>query len=291
MQGKIIEVGGHRAEAFAAEHYGAFHRFDNFRLDPRCDPPRTIQIFLPGSYDSGDTLPVVYMNDGHTAFYNSPMSGQSLSVHKTIDDLHRKGEAEPVIVVGVHPVDRGHEYLHVIEFDSPFKRKGGGLGDYAKYLVRLKNFVDAHYATMRQPEFTAISGSSHGGLAAFYTACVHSAAFGIGGCMSSSFWAGGVFNIRECYLAGILRERLQLDRSKGPKLWIDWGAKRSGGFHNFAIEAQSAKWSKEVVKLLREDYGFILNHDLFAYEDPLGGHQEISWEWRFRLFMKQFYGK
>ncbi len=270
---------------------GYFHTYDALVIDPTLDPPRKIHIFLPRDYDSSQwAYPVVYMNDGNTAFWPDGLSNDSWQVPITLQKLYEQDKISPVIIVAVHSLNRSYEYLHVEEFSSLFKKEGGGLADYAKYLVRLKQFIDSSYRTLQAREYTTIVGSSHGGLAAFYTGCIHGAHFGNVGALSPSFWVGGVFNLRQTPLISIVHPYLSPDNPHRPRIWIDWGCQHQGGFHNFFIESQAAHWGDEMIKLLQEDYHYRYNKNLFSYADPLGGHDERAWGYRFGLILEKYYG-
>lgn len=269
---------------------GYFHTYDALIVDQELDQPRKIHVFLPHGYDYGNcAYPVVYVNDGNTTFWANGLSPYSWQVPDTLKELYEKRKIIPVIIVAIHPLNRSHEYLHVKEFSAPFKKEGGGLAEYSNYLVRLKHFIDRSYNTLREREFTTVIGSSHGGLAAFYTGCVHGELFGNVGALSPSFWVGGVFNLRQTPLISSLNSCLSPDNLNRPKIWIDWGLKHFGGFHNFFVESQAARWGKEMVRLLQKDYGYKLNSDLFYYADPLGEHDERAWAYRFGLILENYY--
>lgn len=270
---------------------GYFHTYDSLVVDQNFDPPRKVHVFLPREYDPEHcAYPVVYMNDGNTAFWPNGLSPYSWQVPRTLEKLYEKKKITPVIIVAVHPLNRSHEYLHVKEFSAPFRKEGGGLAAYSNYLVRLKHFIDCSYGTLRERNFTTIIGSSHGGLAAFYTGCVHGEYFGNVGALSPSFWIGGVFNLRQTPLISLVSSFLSPENLNRPKIWIDWGLQHHGGFHNFFVESQAAKWAEEMVRLLQKDYRYKLNTDLFCYADPLGKHDERAWAYRFGLILERYYG-
>ncbi|MDG2990715.1 alpha/beta hydrolase [Candidatus Synechococcus calcipolaris G9] len=270
---------------------GFFHTYDGLQLDPAIDQPRKVHIFLPRDYETSDRpYPVIYMNDGQTAFWPEGLSAYSWDVRQTLADLYQLARISPVIIVAVHPLNRAHEYLHVKEYSTPLRKEGGGLPIYSDYMVRLKKFVDDHYRTLRDRRWTTVVGSSHGGLAAFYTGATHGHYFGNLAALSPSFWVGGVFNLRDTPLMSAVHHYLLPTNQDRPRIWIDWGLKRFGGFHNSLIEQQAAKWGKEMVRLLEMDYMYRKNKDLFVYKDKIGGHDERSWAYRFRLVLQTFYG-
>lgn len=323
---KLLTLNNHRAwEHDENDPSGYFHTYDNLALNSN-DQPRKVHVFLPRGYsDNNRHYPVVYMNDGNTTFWpNGDNSPYSWEVRKTLDQLYQKSDIRSVIVVAVHPLDRAYEYLHVKEIEDPSRllndpsrlfidpsrllndplklfnlldsslRKGGGLPEYSEYLVRVKAFVDSTYRTLSNSEDTTIIGSSHGGLAAFYTGCVHSEYFGNVGALSPSFWVGLIAppartSLQQSTLLTMLAPYLQQTNKHHPKIWIDWGLERSGGYHNSLIEAQAAEKSEEMIHLLVQEYGYTLEKDLFKYVDEIGGHNEQAWAYRFGLILKQYY--
>ena len=271
---------------------GYFHTYDALVLESDRDLPRKIHVFLPRDYGEHDRpYPVVYMNDGNITFWPDGLSPYSWEVPKTLEELYKNEIIQRVIIVAIHPLDRSHEYLHVKEFSGWLEKEGGGLSTYADYLVRLKHFIDRSYNTLRENKFTTIVGSSHGGLAAFYTGCIYGQYFGKVAALSPSFWAGGVFNLRDTPLIAAVDKYLRPDNINRPQIGIDWGCKLSGGFHNLFIEQLARLWSKKMVKLLQSDYDYVLNENLFKYADSIGGHDERAWAYRFSFILEQYYQK
>jgi predicted alpha/beta superfamily hydrolase len=262
--------------------------FDDFILEPEKDTPRRVEVIVPPAMTTDERRPVVYMNDGNNVFEKNGYGHPGWNVHLALSRFAETGELPPPIIVAVHPIDRSEEYLHVIEFAEGGRRKGRGITEYADYLVRLKSFIDASFPTLSDARSTTIAGSSHGGLAAFLTGTAHPSVFGNAGCMSSSFWAGGVFDIRDCELGRWVRKHVGPGHGLKPRLWIDWGSKRGFNFHNGFIEAQSARWSERLATMLQEDHGYVLNEDLFVWNDLDGGHDENSWSRRFPHMLRAF---
>jgi len=269
---------------------GFFHTYDALQIDK--EKPRKLHIFLPNDYESSsEVYPVLYFNDGNTTFWPGGLASKSWKVGETLSKLYEANAVRKVIVVAVHPVDRNYEYTH--QYWAPMYTYGG-LDEYANYLAKIvKGFVDQNYRTIPSPEESTIIGSSHGGLAAFYIANAHPEQFGRAVCMSPSFWVGldsslGFKPIESSKLIEALGETLK-DKKRRPQLWIDWGMKRDGGAHNFLIELLAAKKGKEMFNLLISTYDYKLNKDIFVFEDPIGGHDEDAWAYRFELVVKSFY--
>ena len=214
-----------------------------------------------------------------------------------VDQLYAAGAVPHVIVVAIVPLDREHEYTHT---DWEPGHACCGVEEYTGYVAdHVKAFIDASYHTQPGRGSTAIIGSSHGGLAAFYMALRRPDVFGKAGCLSSSFWAGldpvqgGTYSggpLSTSLLITDVKAGLQAPAGSRPRLWIDWGLVRTGGFQNSGIEAAATTRGKEMVALLPGAYGFGVNSELFSYEDPLGEHDEISWGRRFPLVMKALFG-
>ena len=141
---------------------------------------RRVEVLLPPDWKSGTKFPVIYMNDGDTAFRAEGISPHYWRVQHTLAFLYREEMIPHVIVVAVKPNNRWRDYLHGTEFCSLLAKDGGGLPEYMQYLTGLKDYIDRTFPTYPDRERTTIVGSSHGGLAAFWTAVTHGDYFGKG---------------------------------------------------------------------------------------------------------------
>ncbi len=281
---------------------GTFHTYDALSLG--CGA-RKVHVFLPRGYAEGqDRYPVLTLLDGNTSFWPGGEAHKSWDVAGVLDRL--EGRVRPLIVVAVHPLDRAHEYTHDDWLHG--QRPYGGLPQHARYLARaLKPFIDRHYRTIPDPQASAIVGSSHGGLAAFYVATGYPEVFGAAGAMSPSFWVG-LDSLIHPVVPGKLADsallaharRALADPARHPRLWIDWGMRRDGGFHNAVIEAKAARWGRAMADLLVQTYGYLPqvfsgetapdpSVDLWVYQDELGGHDEHAWSWRLELLLRAMF--
>lgn len=283
-----FELGGQRGWLHDEGHSaGFFHTYDLLRLPPG-GTPHKVHIFLPRGYEAGnERFPVVYMNDGQTAFFSH--EGKTWDVAGVLSKLRAEHAIDPLIVVAIHPFDRAWEYSHEEGFAG---ERFGGLRGYADFLAgTLKPWVDSHYRTRSEARSTAIVGSSRGGLAAFYTAAVHSAQFGFAGCLSPSFWVGVDTGSRAGNLqASSLLAQVASGLVRHPRFWIDWGLVRSGGFHNAWIEERATVRGREMRDLLVRDFGYRSGEDIFTTEDPAGEHNEESWRRRLPEVLVAFAG-
>lgn len=278
-----IELAGQRAwlhdEGWS---YGPVHTYDALSLAPG-DRPRRVHVLLPKEYSVGGLYPVVYANDGQTMLFAGGPGGKSWRAGEVLGELREAGKIEPVILVAVHPIDRGVEYTHAPWFPGqPY----GGLATYANYVAGpLKAFVERAYRVDPARERTMVLGGSHGGLAAFYTAMTAPESFGLVGALSPSFWVGlgrdggsMTGDLATSDLLKLARPVLE-NRALRPKLWVDWGERGDGGKPGAA----------RMVELLETEFGYVRGVDLFVVADPMGGHDEVAWSYRFRLLMQRFY--
>jgi hypothetical protein len=90
------------------------------------------------------------------------------------------------------------------------------------------------------------------------------------------------------------------DRSRRPRLWIDWGLRRDGGQHNEVVEALAAARGAEMVSLLEERFGARVvrigagdtpprDAEVIECIDAIGGHTEAAWRHRTELFLRAFF--
>eukprot|EP01119_Soliformovum_irregulare_P001641 TRINITY_DN11376_c0_g1_i1.p1 TRINITY_DN11376_c0_g1~~TRINITY_DN11376_c0_g1_i1.p1 ORF type:complete len:298 (-),score=49.01 TRINITY_DN11376_c0_g1_i1:68-961(-) len=271
----------HEDEDEEVRKIGYYHTYDDFSIPLVGTPPRKVHVFLPRFYESDQIrYPVIYMNDGNTSFWNGPL-GKSWRIQRVLAQLLREGLDLRVIIVAIEPRDREHEYTHVKWMPT---RTYGGLEEYSNILAyHVKPWFDTHYKTDLRSSKTVIMGSSHGGLAAFFTANRHPQSFGNAACLSSSFWVGllpssllsplASSNLIKC-LQDVLR-----DTNIRPRLYLDWGSVRSGGPHNLLIEKFAEDRGREMVDLLQKEYGYS-NEELKWVEDRDGEHTEESWNKR-----------
>lgn len=275
-------IGGQEAwshdDGFSA---GYVHTFD--ALDVGGSAPHKVHVLVPAGYGPCDAgYPVIYMNDGSTAFWPGGPGNKTWDVPGALAGLYAEGSIPRVIVVAIEPNDRDYEYSHTPgEPGAPCC----GAGEYTAYVAdHVKPFIDGAYRTKPGRESTFIAGSSRGGLASFYVATRRPDTFGGAVCMSSSFWFGLDAVFGGNYPGGPLATSAlvapvaaTLGGSPRPRFWIDWGLVRTGGFHNEVIEEAATVRGKEMVSLLQSTYGYTNGVDLFWEEDPMGEHDETSW--------------
>lgn len=273
----------------AGDPSGYFHTYDALQVGGPGDVAHKVHVFLPRGYGRcSGPYPVVYMNDGDTSFWPGGGGGKSWRVQDVLSTLYAGRRLRQVIVVAIVPVDRDVEYSHV---EVAPDRGCCGADRYVRYIAdAVRPFINASYRTRRDRDSTLIVGSSRGGLSAFYLATRRPDVFGQAICMSSSFWAGLDPVFGGSYPGGPLGaapivaqvQTTLHDRMRRPRLWIDWGLVRRGGAHNSVIEDAATRRGREMQGILTGTYGYVGGRDLFALEDPVGEHDELSWGRRLR---------
>ena len=279
---------------------GFFHTYNELRLPETS--PRKVHIFIPRDYEmSQEYYPVLYVNDGDTAFFKGGAYHKTWNMAKLLTRLYLSNQIRKVIVVAVCPNNRDYEYTHA----PVLNKEWGGLEDYARYLAcNLKPFVDNNYRTLSDGKYTVILGSSHGGLASFYTATKYPDQFQNLAALSPSFWVGldsimdaSLLNVSKSFFGSLEASALIFNAhntlsnpQKRLKIYLDWGLIRKGGEHNSFIEERATSRGKEMGEILVHKFGYKQGQNLFMVEDPYGEHTEESWSNRSENILKLFFG-
>ena len=126
------------------------------------------------------------MPDGQNLFDEATSFSGEWKADETLDEFFRNGKPE-AIVVGID--NGGEERLN--EY-SPWKNEkyGGGKGAlFAEFLAKtLKPYIDRTFRTLPERRYTAMVGSSMGGLITLYTGTRYPETFGKLGIFSPAFW-------------------------------------------------------------------------------------------------------
>jgi predicted alpha/beta superfamily hydrolase len=240
---------------------GDFHMYYGFR-SRFLEHERNVLVYLPPGYSENETkrYPVLYMNDGQNMFdgATSFVRGEDWGLDETADELIREKAIEPLIMVAVYNTgnERIDEYTPTVD---PKLKKGGRADLYCRLLVEeLKPLIDASYRTHVGPGYTAIGGSSLGGLVSIHLALKHPHVFGKVMAMSPSVW----------WDRAMIVERVRsLAIKPSTRIWLDIGTKEGVA-------------TTRNVRLLRDALtrkGWRANADLGYYEDKHGTHNELSW--------------
>jgi predicted alpha/beta superfamily hydrolase len=236
---------------------------------------RDVLVYLPPGYDAAKSkrYPVLYMNDGQNLFdgATSFIPGKEWRADEAAESLIAAGKVEPLIIVGVYNTkDRVDEYTPA----QDKKYKAGGKADlYGRMLVEeLKPFIDAHYRTRRDAEYTGLAGSSLGGLASLYLALKYPNVFGLVAVVSPSVWFADKQIVR--YVDG-------LPKKPQIRVWMDMGTKEG----RTAEEARESVNNARLLEasLMRQKWK--LRKDLMYFEAEGAEHNETAWAARMELIL------
>ena len=142
---------------------------------------RQCWVYLPPGYaTSARRYPVLYVNDGEYAF--DRLYG-GMRINRICEDLIRRVEIEPIIVVAIETA--GRRYLEYVPAEE---------GDLYLRTIRdtLKPEIDRRYRTLTDSRNTAMTGGSLGGLISVYAGFAYDSTFGkvAGFSPSYGWWPG-----------------------------------------------------------------------------------------------------
>ncbi len=230
--------------------------------------PRRVSVYLPPDYqlDAQRRFPVLYLQDGQNLFDpGTSFAGAAWQADQTAQRLILQKKIPSLIVVGID--NTGEERLD--EY-TPIRARGrGGKADaYGKMLSEeLKPFIDQHYRTMPQREFTGLGGSSLGGLLTLYLGLQRPDVFSRLAVISPSLWWGNGFILRE---VAALPQRLPL------RIWLDIGAREGRPY-----KAQTRLLQDLLLQKGWQQHRRTKQADFRYWEAPKADHNEAAWGARF----------
>ncbi|MEK5254345.1 alpha/beta hydrolase-fold protein [Paenibacillus sp. FSL F4-0125] len=233
---------------------------------------RRIFVYLPAGYETNsERYPVVYMHDGQNVFNTNTSSlGKEWRVEEIIDQLVADGTMEKVIVIGVASSDGSERGMEYVPFpDESIPSDGTSAEKFTQYFINtVIPYVDDAYRTIPDRDHRMIMGSSFGAIQALWMGYQHPETFSAIGALSPATW---VSNGR------ILDELAKETGKPALKIWLDMGVTEG-----MPIDP--------LVNVLKSK-GFVLGKDLFFQMDPLGTHEEKSWNRRVHSPLIMFAGK
>lgn len=242
---------------------------------------RNIWVYLPPSYDEDKKkrYPVLYAHDGNNVFDRSTsFLGIEWELDDTAERLMRNGRMREVIIVAIaNTPQRQSEYTHIY-----MAQLGGGKADhYADFIINdLKPFIDNTYRTLRDRQYTAVMGSSLGGLVSLYLAWKYHHVFSMAGVVSPSVW----WAFRD------ILHVVRTTKHKPPiKIWLDIGTLEGRTID----EKEKITYAVRDVRDLRDVLiakGFRLHYDLEYLEVEGGEHNEAAWAKRVDKILLFFFG-
>jgi len=229
--------------------------------------PRDLIVYVPPGYsESKDRFPVLYLQDGQNLFDPATaFGGQDWRADITADEMSFKKEIRPPIIVGIYNTGR----QRISEY-SPTRdrghRKGGKASRYAEMLAReVKPFIDKEFRTLKAARYTAVGGSSLGGLVSLVTGFEYPRVFGQMAILSPSIW----WDHR-----AILRWVHAYSAPVRPRIWLDSGTDEGTSPHQLI----------EDLRILRSaliERGWQEGQDLSYHEIEGHDHSERAWAARF----------
>jgi predicted alpha/beta superfamily hydrolase len=240
---------------------------------------RDIIVYLPPNYDAETPrrYPVFYLHDGQNVFdAATSYAGEEWHADEIAEDLIFSGVIEPLIIVGIYNagMHRIDEYTPTADAQG---HQGGKARHYAAMIVEeLKPFIDAEYRTLDGPEYTAMGGSSLGGLATLYAGLRHPDIFGKLAVLSPSVWW------RNAVILRVVRDH-PISGPK-PKIWLDVGTAEGD---NPSRTVHDTRRLRDV--LIRQ--GWTLGQDLAYHEETNGLHNEQAWAARLPHVLHFLFGR
>ncbi len=205
-------------------------------------PQTIVTVWLPPGYarETGRRYPVVYMHDGQNLFFKERSGYNKIwAADRSALRLIAARKVRPFIIVGVdHPGKERYQQYFPTKVAEPLLRRriessaGPLKGDaYLRFLAdELKPLIDRVYRTRPQAKFTAVAGSSMGGLISLYALAERPGVFGKAAAVSTHFALIGPDDLAKApglgeTIKGAWRVYLynQLRAPKRRKLWMDHG--------------------------------------------------------------------
>jgi len=223
-----------------------------------------IWMYLPPNYEvSTKKFPVIYMHDAQNLFDDKNSYIGEWKVDESLNELFNTTK-KGFIVVGVE--NGGQERIN--EYTPwPNEKYGGGKGAvYIDFIVNtLKPYIDETYRTKPQQKYTALMGSSLGGLISYYGGLKYPDTFGKIGALSTSFWFsdkvidftiqnGNINNVKMFLLAGEKEGEEMLESTiKTEKLLLETGFKSKNLTSKIVPEGEhnEAFWSTEFLGIIK----------------------------------------
>lgn len=232
----------------------------------------TLYVGLPNHYDEelDESYPVLYMHDGQNLFFEEDAAyGKTWRVQHAFE----QNPALPsCLVVGLscaHGFDRLTEYgPFVFDYDG-FKTPhpvGGGGDRYLNTLIDVvMPLIESRYRVKKGPLYTAIMGSSMGGVISVYAGLKYPHVFGRIASLSGAFYV----SLKAC-----LEAFEEGDFSALETFYMDTGDQEVGGgqVHHY-LESNDAVYQvlDQKLKTAKKRYVIV----------PGGKHHEDDWAHRF----------
>lgn len=160
--------------------------------------------------------------------------------------------------------------IHQITMNT---QPSGGKGmNYGRFLVNeLMPFINSEYRTLTGPAFTAVGGSSLGGLISMYLGLEYPDVFGHLAVLSPSVW----------WDQRIIVDMVEAKPKTDQRIWLDMGT----------AEGATMLDGARVLKTALEAKGWQEGVDLAYMEDEGAQHNETAWAGRAEAFLRFLFGQ
>ncbi len=222
---------------------------------PQLIKTRRIAALLPYNYHQSDRrYPVLYLQDGQNLFDDYAPFG-NWAIDKKLAVLAERGLGDIIVVA----IDHAEEE-RIAEFTPSMNTKlGKGNGKkYVRFLAdTLKPYIDKHFRTLPDREFTGIGGSSMGGLISIYAGFMYPEVYSKLMVFSPSLWVA----------PGIHFQLMNFDETANLRMYL-YGGHDEGTY----MVPNMQRFIKAV-----EQQGISNNIDFHLSIDPKGKHNEARW--------------
>lgn len=238
---------------------------DDFYI-PQLNRTRKIWALLPYNYyESTRTYPVLYLHDAQNLFNEGSPFG-NWEIDKKMSILAEYGRGDLIIIaIENGREDRIKEYVlddHSITENAEGKK-------YIRFLAdTLKPYVDSHFRTLPEREFTGIGGSSLGALISIYSGFLYPEVYSKLMILSPSLWINPENNFPQ----------MNFSKPYDIKVYL-YGGENEGSEMTERIadfERTMERW--ETSHSLQFDFRVSIN--------PEGKHQEFYWSQEFPRAME-----
>ena len=222
---------------------------------PQLNKTRKIWALLPHDYEtSTEHYPVLYLQDAQNLFNESAQFG-NWEIDKKLAVMSEYNIGK-IIVIAVEHAEKDR----VLEYNVGNTVLGAGQGKkYIRFLAdTLKPFVDAHFRTLPEREFTGVGGSSMGGLVSIFSCIMYPEVFGKLMIFSPSLWV----------VPKIKLSFLDMNEPQDTKIYL-----YAGGNESSTMIDHVKLFKKRLIK--RENYADKMSVKLSINLE--GKHNEVYW--------------
>jgi predicted alpha/beta superfamily hydrolase len=245
---------------------------------------QTLRIWLPPGYNDPANAqahyPVLYMLDGENLFDACTSSfHHEWQIDETLTRLIGNGAIEPIIVVGIDSPGkrRADEYIPYADPIFTASEPHGKL--FPEFLAtEVLPLINREFRVFKDPDHTAIGGSSYGSVAALYTLLHRPDLFRLGLLESTSLQVGNGQLLRDTATLAIGPRRVSIGVGTN-ELGDNKQFAHDHGMEPDAFNAGFVQLSEQLAANLK---AAALNHPAVIFVKQQGAkHEEKAWSERF----------